>query len=158
MSKFFCLPVSVLKNQNGSPFGTLGISSVFESFCCCLLVRCRKFGEPWKGDLKNFSETLCLQVKFREGALLAFLKVSGTKKLCETGVSWFFMRKFCLIVPKCFAGEPSCVSETFWYRQILYLRGGITIIRLTVPKIFVQGIFWCLWVLACVWHRLHCML
>ena len=30
----------------------------------------------------------------------------------------------CLSVPKKFVEEPFCVSENFWYRKILWIRGG----------------------------------
>ena len=53
-----------------------------------------------------------------------------------------FLSKFvCLTVPKNFAEEPFCVSESFWYRKLLGIKegAGITIFRqncfcLTVPN------------------------
>ena len=33
-------------------------------------------------------------------------------------------KNFCLRVPKNFLGEPFCVSESFWYRIIFWIRGG----------------------------------
>ena len=55
----------------------------------------------------------------------------------------------CLTVPKNFVGEPFCVSQNFWYRKNLWIRGGrggggreyhdflSKVFCLTVPKIFV---------------------
>ena len=34
------------------------------------------------------------------------------------------LKNFCLTVPKNFVGEPFCVSQNFWFRKILWIRGG----------------------------------
>ena len=57
-----------------------------------------------------------------------FQKVSGIEKF----YGWegggrechdFPSKICCLTVPKNFVGEPFCVSENFWYRKILWIRG-----------------------------------
>ena len=40
------------------------------------------------------------------------------------GVSRYSVKSFCLTVPKNFVGEPFCVSQSFWYRNKLWIRGG----------------------------------
>ena len=53
-----------------------------------------------------------------------FHSISGMEKfLCNRGVGHDFCRVFCLTVPKKFIGVPFCVSQTFWYRSILWIRG-----------------------------------
>ena len=53
-----------------------------------------------------------------------FHLISGMEKfLCNRGVGHDFFRVFCLTVPKKFIGVPLCVSQTFWYRSILWIRG-----------------------------------
>ena len=43
--------------------------------------------------------------------------------LYAKGYHDFPLKNFCLIVPKNFVGEPFCVSQNFWYRKILWMRG-----------------------------------
>ena len=62
------------------------------------------------------------------------------------GITFFRRKFFCLTVLKSFVGEPILVSENFWYRKFLSVRGGgggreyhdfpSKIFCLTVPKIF----------------------
>ena len=40
------------------------------------------------------------------------------------GYQDFPSKIFCLTVPKIFVGEPFCVSQNFWYRKNLWIRGG----------------------------------
>ena len=62
-----------------------------------------------------------------------------------SGISRIYMEIFCLTVRKNFVEEPFCVSQSFWYRKKLWIRGedrgSITIFRqkffVTVPRIFV---------------------
>ena len=41
----------------------------------------------------------------------------------------------CLTVPKKFIGVPSCVSQTFWYRKSLYVRGGSWSVKFSVRNV-----------------------
>ena len=47
---------------------------------------------------------------------------------------------FCLTVPKHFLGKLFCVSENFWYRKVLCLRGwgGGGVSRLSVDIVDLQ--------------------
>ena len=63
--------------------------------------------------------------KFRRGTLWCvtnsgYRKISCLRGLCQDFLSNFF----CLTVPKKFVGESFSVSENFWYRKILWMRGG----------------------------------
>ena len=61
----------------------------------------------------------------------------------------FPLKNYCLTVPKNFVDEPFCVSQNFWYRKTLWMRGGgegvlrpsVKKIGLTLPKIFVRESF-----------------
>ena len=68
--------------------------------------------------------------------------------LYAKGYNDFPLKNFRLTVPKNFVEEPFCVSENFWYRKNLWIRGGrgggkehhdflSKIFCLTVPKNFV---------------------
>ena len=65
--------------------------------------------------------------KFRRGTLLCFRKLLVSKNFMDKrgrGSIMIFPRKNFVSVPKKFVGEPFCVSENFWYRKILWIRGG----------------------------------
>ena len=67
---------------------------------------------------KKMSKTFCLQEKFREAALLVFLKVSSIKKLSVTGVSQFFLSKF--FVPHY---RHFFINGTFWCWRVFICPG-----------------------------------
>ena len=52
-----------------------------------------------------------------------FLIPKNYAKLCYHD----FCLKFCPTLPKFFLRQLVCVSESFWYRKTLYMRGGILI-------------------------------
>ena len=66
--------------------------------------------------------------KIRRGILLYFEKILVSKMFMHHD---FPSKMFSLTVPTNFAGEPFCVSENFWYRKLLWIRGvedgGVTI-------------------------------
>ena len=80
-------------------------------------------------EYHNFQlKIFCLSAeKFLRGTLQCFRKflVSKHVKYKRGGGCHDFPSKlFCLTVPKYFVEEPFCVSESFWYRKILWIRGG----------------------------------
>ena len=90
--------------------------------------------------------------KFRRGNRLCLRKFRVSKNFMpKRGISRFSIKN--IVVPqyrKYFVGEPCFISENFWYRKNLWIRGGrgggsITIFRqkmsLTVPKNFVGETF-----------------
>ena len=68
------------------------------------------------------SKNFCLRVKIRHGALLVFLKVSGTKIYSKLGYHAFSSKNFSLTAPKNFVGEPFCVPKSFWHRETVHKR------------------------------------
>ena len=65
--------------------------------------------------------------KFRRGTFLCFRKSLVSKNVRDKrggGYHDFPSKFFCLTVPKNFVVEPFGVSEYFWYRKILCIRGG----------------------------------
>ena len=78
--------------------------------------------------------------KIRRGTLLCFRKFLEWKKVTirerererereraserERGASRLSSKISCLTVPNYFVEETFCVSEKFWYRKILWIRGG----------------------------------
>ena len=74
-----------------------------------------------------------------------FQKVSGIEKLyAEEGNITIFWKIFCLTAPKNFLGEPFFVSQNFWCRKGLWIRGGreyhdfqSKFFCLTLPKTFI---------------------
>ena len=88
------------------------------------------------GSITIFSQKFLSQSaeKFRRGTLLRFRKFLVSKSVRDNrggGYHDFPSKLFCLTVPNHFVEEPFCVSENFWYRKILWLRGveagGVTI-------------------------------
>ena len=60
------------------------------------------------------------------------------------GISHVSVSFFCLTLPKNFVRDPFCVSEKFWYRNILWIGREYHMFpsiffRLTLPKNFVGG-------------------
>ena len=60
------------------------------------------------------------------------------------GISHVSVSFFCLTLPKNFVRDPFCVSEKFWYRNILWIGREYhmfpsSFFRLTLPKNFVGG-------------------
>ena len=83
--------------------------------------------------------------KFCRGTFLCFRNSLVSKNVRDKrrgGYHAFPSKLFCLTVPKNFVGEPFGVSEYFWYRKILCIRGGreggsqllLKSFCLTVPK------------------------
>ena len=65
--------------------------------------------------------------KFRRGKLLRFRKFMVPKNVRDKrggGYHDFLSKLFCLTVRKNFLGELLCVSQNFWYRKNLRIRGG----------------------------------
>ena len=61
---------------------------------------------------------------FCRGTLQCFINFGYRKTLCLWGEYHDFLLKICcLTVPKIFVGEPFCVSQNFWYRKNLWIRG-----------------------------------
>ena len=93
------------------------------------------------------SKFFCLTVtRIFVGEPLSVSLISGIENFyAYAGIFTIFCRKFfCLTVPKNYVGEPIHVSQNFWYRKVLWIRGeggSITIFRqnfcLTVPRILV---------------------
>ena len=62
---------------------------------------------------------------FCRGILQCFTIFGYRKFLCMRGVCQDFLSKyFSLTVPENLVAEPFCVSELFWYRINLWIRGG----------------------------------
>ena len=88
--------------------------------------------------------------KLRRGNLCfrTVLVSKNVKDKRERGHHDFPSKICCLTIPKDFVGE-TCVSEKFWYRKILWMRGEgrechdfpLEIVCLTVPKIFAEEPF-----------------
>ena len=58
--------------------------------------------------------------------MLCFRKFPVVKKFMDKRGEYqdFPSKIFCPTVPKISVGEPFCVSQNFWYRKILWIRGG----------------------------------
>ena len=64
---------------------------------------------------------------FVEEPFMCFRKIVVPENVRDKrggGYHDFLSKLFCLTVPKNFVGEPFCVSEKFWYRKTLWIRGG----------------------------------
>ena len=78
--------------------------------------------------------------------MLCFRKYPVVKKFMDKRGEYqdFPSKTFCPTVPKISVGEPFCVSQNFWYRKNLWIRGGgggreyhdflSKILCLTLPK------------------------
>ena len=67
-------------------------------------------------------------ISSRNHSMLCFRKILVVRKFMDKrgggGNQDFPSKIFCLTAPKNFIGEPFCVSESFGYRKILWIRGG----------------------------------
>ena len=69
--------------------------------------------------------------KHRRGTFLCFTKFLVSEKIKDKrgrteGVSRCSVNFFCLTLPKNFVRETFCISQIFWYRKNLWIRGGMT--------------------------------
>ena len=69
--------------------------------------------------------------KYRRGTFLVFTNILVSKTfLIKKGGGGgreyhdYLSKVFRLTIPKNFVGEPFCVSQSFWYRNKLCIRGG----------------------------------
>ena len=72
------------------------------------------------------SKTFCLTVpKIFVGETFSVSFISGIEKIYayEGKITIFQLKICCLTAPKNFVGEPFCVSQNFWYRKNLWIRG-----------------------------------
>ena len=138
------------------------ISVSVSSFCFrnfLALPSCRVRNWSWSidGCIGRTFRKLCASKKRFVRGPSVFLKLSRNGKLYVNGVSRFFVQKvlsyntkkfrretlLCFLVSKNFMDKREC--NDFWSKLLC----------LTVPKVFVERTFWCLWILACAWHSLH---
>ena len=100
---------------------------VSENFCYRKKLGIRE-REGGGGRYQDFpSKTFCLRVpKIFVGGHFRVSLISGIEKFYayEGNITIFYKKNCCLTVPKNFVGEPFCVSQNFWYRKNLWIRGG----------------------------------
>ena len=131
------------------PKNFVGETCVSKSFWYRKMLRIRERG---RGASRLSVENLLSHSteKLRRGNLCfrTVLVSKNVKDKRERGHHDFPSKICCLTIPKDFVAE-TCVSEKFWYRKILWMRGEgrechdfpLEIVCLTVPKIFAEEPF-----------------